>query len=94
MNSDDISYIANIFAKEFHENVMATLHVCNVKVQSSEKNQSIMQSFYLESSSELEVYNILNKLSVKKGAGTDNIRPKDLRNNAETLSKIICNLTL
>ena len=71
---------------------MTTLHVCHCKTLVSEVKDVIWNSFYLEYTSETEIFNILRKLQVNKGAGIDGIRPKDLKENAEILCPVVANL--
>lgn len=91
INNDNISNITNRFAENFNQNVNRLLHNCSIKTLCTVET-TLQNSLYLEQVNENEIYNILKTLNIKKGAGLDHIRPKDLRNNADIFTPLITKL--
>ncbi|KAM7351867.1 uncharacterized protein ACRADG_004579 [Cochliomyia hominivorax] len=89
--NNNLNNILNGFATSFSENIKQIIHDCSIQtlynIRFTQQN-----SLYLSQTNEDEVYNILKCLNVKKGAGVDQIRPRDLRNNANLLTPIITKL--
>lgn len=83
--------ILNNFALNFNYNVKKIIHTCDINTLNY-SNTSISNSIYVENTTEIEIFNILKTLNVKKGAGIDAIRAKDLKNNALHLTPIITKL--
>lgn len=83
--------LCNNFAVNFKTNVEKTIHLC--KIQTIDNTQIRLQnSLYLHETDEIEIFNILNTLNIKKSAGFDTIRPIDLKNNACILTPIVTKL--
>lgn len=80
--------IANEFAENFNKEIQNVMHHCNKKCLLYNKNY-LQQSFYLEITTEQEIYNILQTINTNKGAGIDNIRPIDLKCNADIFAPIL-----
>lgn len=90
-NNENIKTVTEKFAIKFKENVLNLIHDCNI-ITLNNPVQRIQNSIYIQETNEIEIFNILNSLNVKKGAGVDGIRPKDIRFNAEELTKPITSL--
>lgn len=86
--TDNIQEISNKFAVNFYSNVQKIIHKCDIQTLRYEK-QTIPNTIYLSPATEEEIFSILKNINVKKGPGIDNIRPKDIKNNAECLTPII-----
>lgn len=87
-NNNTLDNILSSFQTKFQENVNKIIHNCNIKtLQHAESTQQ--NSMFLSQTNEEEIYNIIKSLNIKKGAGADNIRPKDLKSNANVLTPII-----
>lgn len=76
------------FAQKFKTNVENIIHKCNIETINYTTPQ-VQNSLYLEYTNEMEIFNILNNLNMKKSAGADGIRSMDLKNNAITLTPTI-----
>lgn len=87
----NITDICNNFAINFKKNVEKIMHFCEIKTFSNPPNV-LQNSFYLRSTDEIEIFNILNTLNIKKSAGFDEIRPIDLKNNASIFTPITTKL--
>ena len=88
---ENISTLLKNFSINFNDNVNKLIHNCNIKTINYVETR-IPNSIYLSFTSEEEIYNILKTLNIKKGAGADGIRPKDLKNNARYLTPILTKL--
>ena len=80
--------ISNLFPKSFKDSVNSINHNCNTQTFHSSAI-TYYNSMYMEPTTQCEVLRILSTLNSNKGPGIDEIRPKDLKNNAEVLSKPI-----
>lgn len=90
-NEKDFKDLANRFANTLSSEVLNIVHECNQQTFFGHSN-SVQHSIYAEHVSVTEVQNILNSLNCNKSAGIDEIRPKDLKINAQTLSPVITKL--
>ena len=86
--SENILATANKFASSFKSNVQKILHKCDIKTLNYNKIR-LPNSIYLSPTTEEEIFGILRTLNEKKGAGVDDIRPKDIKCNAIRLTPII-----
>lgn len=89
--NQNITDIINKFAVNLNENVRNIIHDCNIKTITN-TDTTVTNTMYVESASEEEIYNILKNLNIRKGAGSDGIRAKDLKNNARCLTPIVTKL--
>lgn len=87
----NLSEICDNFAENFNKNVENILHNCEIKTI-KQSPVRLQNSFYLRNTSNDEIFNILSTLNIKKSAGSDGIRPIDLKNNAEILTPILTKL--
>lgn len=89
--NENITNVAQNFATSFNENVNKLIHKCNIKTFYGTEVR-IANTIYISHVDEDEIYSILTRLNIKKGAGADKIRAKDLKNNADVLTPIITTL--
>lgn len=87
-NSENVLDIANKFADNFKNNVNKILHKCDINTLNYSKPR-LPNSIYLCPTSEEEIFGILINIKERKGAGIDNIRPRDLKYNAAILAPLI-----
>lgn len=90
-NNENISNIANNFAKNFSDNVNNIVHNCDILTLQTVQ-PTIQNSIYLDPTNESEIENILKNINVKKGAGIDLIRPKDLKTHFKIFTPILTTL--
>ena len=86
--NQDCKSLCENFSVQFKQNVEKIIHKCSIETLSHEK-YTISNSIFLTHASENEILNILQSINIKKGAGYDNIRPIDVRNNCNLLAPVI-----